>query len=131
MMLAHLTWEEVEDILRERAPGRRKSGDAGPAARQLVRAGGSGGATCYAEERLPGVMCVGASVRDSTGSVVVAVSTWGRRGSDATACPLAAEQVITIAEQGSTIGGAPADEAVNQRSFSLHAPHSSVNRGRS
>jgi DNA-binding IclR family transcriptional regulator len=97
MMLAHLTWEEVEDILREGAPGRRKSGDAGPAARQLVRAG-SGGATCYAEERPPGVMCVCAPVRGSTGSVVVTVSTSSGGASDATLCPLVAEQVITIAE---------------------------------
>lgn len=113
-ILAHLPWEDVEQILHDHPPEQRTPATLVTSAdiqRDLARVRRRGYAV-DAEERLRGVVCVGAPVRDSTGSVVAAVSISGpqlRLSSDR--LPQVAEHVMAIADKGSTILGAPRPEA--------------------
>ena len=69
-----------------------------------------------AEERLPGVVCVGAPIRDSSGKVVAAISISGpelRLGPDR--IPALADEVVAVADKGSVLLGAPmAGKAANR-----------------
>ncbi|MGH9245932.1 MAG: IclR family transcriptional regulator [Acidimicrobiales bacterium] len=108
-MLAHLPWEDVERILHEHPPVRRTPATlVGPAAirralAEVVRMGYA----VDAEERLPGVVCLAAPIRDCTGAVVAAISISGpqlRLGPDR--IPSLADEVMAVANEGSRILGA-------------------------
>jgi IclR family acetate operon transcriptional repressor len=110
VLLAHLPWEEVEQILEEHPPvPRTRTTLVEPAdiRRELARVRRRGFAV-DAEERLDGVVCVGAPVRDSTGKVVAGISISGPRlrlGRDRIAA--VADEVVAVADKGSVILGAP------------------------
>ncbi len=109
-MLAHLPWPEVEQILRDHPPERRTPTtlvDPDDIRRELARVRRRGYAV-DAEERVPGVVCVGAPVRDASGSVVGAISISGpelRLGRGRLSA--VADDVLAVAETGSNILGAP------------------------
>jgi IclR family acetate operon transcriptional repressor len=110
VLLAHLPWEEVEQILRDRPPVQRTRAtlvEPADIRRELARVRRRGYAV-DAEERLPGVVCVGAPIRDSTGTVVAAISISGpklRFGRNR--IPTLADAVVEAAERGSEILGVP------------------------
>jgi IclR family acetate operon transcriptional repressor len=109
-MLAHLPWPEVEEILRDHPPERRTPTtlvEPADIRRELARVRRRGYAV-DAEERVPGVVCVGAPVRDASGSVVGAISISGpelRLGRGRLSA--VADEVVAVAETGSNILGAP------------------------
>jgi DNA-binding IclR family transcriptional regulator len=119
VLLADLSWESVEEILEAHPPVQRTPATlVEPAAlrRELGRVVRRGYAV-DAEERLPGVVCVGAPIRDATGKVVAAISVSGPRmrlGRDRVAA--VADEVIAIADKGSAALGAPVAERVTKRS---------------
>jgi DNA-binding IclR family transcriptional regulator len=109
-MIAYLPWEAVESILQEHPPVRLTSSTVVDPAQlrqelaQVVRQGFA----IDAEERVPGVVCVAAPIRDQTGGVVAAISISGpeirltkRR------IPSLAQHVRKIADEASGILGAP------------------------
>ena len=110
VLLADLPWDGVERILREHPPVRRTPAtlvEPAEIRRELARVQRRGYAV-DAEERVPGVVCVSAPIRDATGKVVAAVSISGPRlrlGRDRV--PQLGEDVMAIADKGSVIlGGA-------------------------
>ncbi|HEV2905814.1 MAG TPA: IclR family transcriptional regulator [Actinomycetota bacterium] len=109
-LIAYLPWEAVESILQEHPPVRLTSSTVVDPAQlrqelaQVVRQGFA----IDAEERVPGVVCVAAPIRDQTGGVVAAISISGpeirltkRR------IPSLAQHVRKIADEASGILGAP------------------------
>jgi DNA-binding IclR family transcriptional regulator len=109
-MLAHLPWPEVEQILRDHPPERRTPTtlvEPADIRRELTRIRRRGYAV-DAEERVPGVVCVGAPVHDATGQVAGAISISGPelRLGRARLSAVAGE-VLAVAETGSRILGAP------------------------
>jgi IclR family acetate operon transcriptional repressor len=110
VMLAHLPWDEVEQILHDHPPVRRTPAtlvEPTDIRRELTRVLRRGYAI-DAQERLPGVVCLAAPIRDSTGNVVAAISISGpqlRLPRDR--IPELADEVMKIAEEGSRILGAP------------------------
>jgi IclR family acetate operon transcriptional repressor len=118
VLLAHLPWEEVEQILEEHPPvPRTRTTLVEPAdiRRELARVRRRGFAV-DAEERLDGVVCVGAPVRDSTGKVVAGISISGPRlrlGRGRIAA--VADEVVAVADKGSVILGAPKAERAAER----------------
>jgi IclR family acetate operon transcriptional repressor len=109
-MLAHLPWEHVEQLLHDHPPVPRTPAtlvEPDDIRRELGRVLRRGYAV-DAEERLLGVVCVAAPIRDSTGQVVAAISVSGPRlrlGRDRIAA--VADDVTAIADKGSVILGAP------------------------
>jgi DNA-binding IclR family transcriptional regulator len=109
-LIAHLPWEAVESILEKHPPVRLTSStvvDPAQLRRELARVVRQGFAV-DAEERVPGVVCVAAPIRDQTGAVVAAISISGpeiritkRR------IPSLAQHVVRIADDASGILGAP------------------------
>jgi IclR family acetate operon transcriptional repressor len=112
VMLADLPWDEVEQILHERPPVQRTRAtlvERADIRRELARVRRRGYAV-DAEERLPGVVCLAAPIRNSTGTVVAAISISGpklRLGRDR--IPALADQVVAVADKGSAILGAPVE----------------------
>ncbi|HZA27078.1 MAG TPA: IclR family transcriptional regulator [Actinomycetota bacterium] len=109
-LLAHLPWEAVESILEAHPPVRLTAStfvDRAELRGELARVARQGYAI-DAEERVPGVVCVAAPIRDQTGTVVAAISISGpglrltnRR------IPALAEQVRKLADEASGILGTP------------------------
>jgi IclR family acetate operon transcriptional repressor len=110
VMLAHMPWDDVERILDDHPPVRQTPAtfvEPDDLRRELSRVRRRGYAV-DAEERLPGVVCLAAPIRDSTGAVVAAISISGpkiRFGRNSV--PIRAEEVVAAAERGSEILGAP------------------------
>jgi IclR family acetate operon transcriptional repressor len=110
VMLADLAWDEVEQILAEHPPVQRTPAtlvEPEDIRRDLARVRRRGYAI-DAEERLPGVVCLAAPIRDSTGTVVAAISISGpklRLGRGR--IPALADEVMAVADKGSVILGAP------------------------
>jgi IclR family transcriptional regulator, acetate operon repressor len=110
VMLAHRPWDEVEKFLDDHPPVRLTPAtfiEPGDIRRELSRVRRRGYAV-DAEERLPGVVCLAAPIRDSTGTVVAAISISGpklRFGRNR--IPTLAEGVVEVADRGSAILGAP------------------------
>jgi DNA-binding IclR family transcriptional regulator len=109
-LLAHLPWENVESILEAHPPVRLTAStlvDPPQLRAELARVARQGFAV-DAEERVPGVVCVAAAIRDQTGSVVAAISISGP-GLRLTSrrIPALAREVIRIADEASGILGAP------------------------
>lgn len=111
VLLSHLPWEAVESILETHPPVRlTPSTFVEPAElrRELDRVARQGFAV-DAEERIPGVVCVAAPIRDQTGAVVSAISISGPRlRLTSRRIPSLAQDVIKIGDEASGILGAPA-----------------------
>ena len=111
MMLAHLHWHEVEEILAEHPPVEATPStlvDPEALRRELGRVAQQGYAV-DAEERTPGVVCIAAPIRDLTGAVVAAISISGPRlRLPRSRIPELAREVIHFGEEASQILGAPA-----------------------
>jgi DNA-binding IclR family transcriptional regulator len=116
-LIAHLPWEAVGSILERHPPVRLTSStlvDLAQLRRELERVARQGFAI-DAEERVPGVVCVAAPIRDQTGTVVAAISISGPRlRLTSRRIPSLAQQVRKIADEASGILGAP-EEAVESR----------------
>jgi DNA-binding IclR family transcriptional regulator len=124
-LLAHLPWETVESILEARPPVRLTAStfvDPARLRRELDRVARQGFAV-DAEERVPGVVCVAAPIRDQTGAVVAAISISGPRlRLKSRRIPSLAEEVRKIADEASGILGAP-EPAIEPDSLTrLRAP---------
>lgn len=109
-LLAQLPWESVEAILKAHPPVRlTPSTLVEPEAlrKELARVLADGFAVDD-EERLPGVVCVAAPIRDQTGTAVAAISISGpslrltRRR-----VPALAQEVMKISDEASGLLGAP------------------------
>jgi IclR family acetate operon transcriptional repressor len=110
VLLADLPWESVETILKAHPPVRLTPSTLVKTAElrdELARVAQEGYAVDD-EERVPGVVCVAAPIRDQTGSVVAAMSISGpslritsRR------IPALAREVMKISDEASGILGAP------------------------
>jgi DNA-binding IclR family transcriptional regulator len=109
-ILAHMQWGDVAEILRDHPPVRMTPAtliEPDDIRRELNLVARRGYAV-DSEERLSGVVCVGAPIRDSKGSVVAAVSISGpAMRLSLNRLPVVAEHVMDIAERGSEILGAP------------------------
>lgn len=117
-LLAHLPWESVEAILEAHAPVRLTPSTLVEPARlrkELARVAEEGFAVDD-EERIPGVVCVAAPIRDQTGTAVAAISISGpslritRRR-----IPALAREVIKISDEASGILGAPQPAVESRR----------------
>lgn len=118
VLLADLAWPQVQQVLKQRPPVRFTS-------RTLIEADGFRrelehvrvqGFALDEEERTPGVICIGAPLRDHTGRVVGAVSISGpafrmrERG-----VPDMAKQVMARAEEASRHLAAPTPKKAQER----------------
>jgi IclR family acetate operon transcriptional repressor len=111
VLLAHLPWESVLTILERHPPVRlTPTTFVEPAAlrKELARVMRQGYAVDN-EERIPGVVCVAAPIRDQSGAVVAAISISGpslritsRR------IPVLGREVVDVADEASVAMGAPA-----------------------
>lgn len=117
-LLAHLPWESVEAILEAHPPTRLTSStlvDPARLRKELARVAEEGFAVDD-EERVPGVVCVAAPIRDQTGTAVAAISISGpslritRRR-----IPALAQEVIRISDEASGILGAPQPAVESRR----------------
>jgi DNA-binding IclR family transcriptional regulator len=113
-LLAYLPWESVESILAAHPPVRLTPTTlVEPAAlrTELERVARQGYAV-DAEERIPGVVCLAAPIRDVTGAVVAAISISGPRlRLPSRRVRALAGEVIAIGEMASEILGASAAPA--------------------
>lgn len=111
-LIADLSWDAVESILERHPPVRLTSStfvDPAKLRRELARVARQGFAVDE-EERIPGVVCVAAPIRDQTGAVVAAISISGPRlRLTSRRIPSLAQQVRKIADEASGILGAPAE----------------------
>ena len=109
-LLAHLTWEEVARIIKAHPPVRLTPAtliEPAEIRRELHRIARRGYAV-DAEERLAGVVCIAAPIRDRSGGVVAAVSVSGPRlRLGKSRVPAVAAQVVEVAGKASAILGAP------------------------
>jgi DNA-binding IclR family transcriptional regulator len=109
-LLAHLPWETAEPILRTHPPVRLTPStlvEMAELRREFARIVRQGFAVDN-EERVPGVACVAAPIRDQTGSVVAAISISGPRlRLTNRRIPALAGEVMKIGNEASGMLGAP------------------------